>query len=102
MDDPRGRPARRRPSGLQYVALLLVGYLGTSGAGSVNAALVGAMVLVVGAVLAYKAAKQAGDLLLRRPGVTPLARGVVVAAVAMVVFLAASFVRDLVLERFFP
>lgn len=102
VDDLRGRPARRRPSGLQYVALLLVGYLGTSGAGSISGALVGAMVLVVGAVFAYKAAQQAGDLLLRRPRVTTVARGVVVAAVAMVVFLAWSFVRDFLLERFFP
>ena len=102
MDDRRGRPAPRRPSGLQLVALLLVAYLGTSDAGSINGALVGAMVLVIGAVLAYKAAKRVGDALLLRPRVTTVARGVVVAAVAMVVFLVASLLRDLVLERFFP
>lgn len=105
MDEPRagsGGAARGgRPTTTQYFALLLVGYLGTAGADGVAAGLVGALVLVAGAVLAYLAARRTEQLLLRRRVTTP-ARVVLGLSVAMVVFLAASVLRDLLLRLLFP
>ena len=89
-----------RPTTSQWFALLLAGYLGTAGARSLPEGPVGALVLVAGAVLAYRLALRADAALLRRSVTTP-ARVVVGLSTAMVLFLASAKARDLLLASTF-